>query len=186
MSFIPQDYREPKSSENYFKVQDGENIIRILSQPVMGWEDWTPEKKPVRFKFDQKPAKSIDPARPVKLFWAFIIYNVLEHKIQIMQVTQVTIRRAIEALCKDSEWGEPYHYNIKIMRSGEGKDTEYHINPSPHRTVDPIIIGMFRETPCYLDALFSNEDPFAKTHVLFTPMAIDILSSKEKIDVASD
>lgn len=178
MSFLPENYESPKSSNYYFKLQDGENRIRILTAPIIGWEDWQ-EKKPIRFSYDNKPAKSIDPKKPVKHFWAFVVYNYADQKIQIMQITQATIRKAIESLCKDSDWGDPYAYDIKILKSGEGVDTEYSVNPVPHKPTDPSIIEMFNENRCNLNALFTSEDPFAKHWETYT--CLGILGNKVEI-----
>ncbi len=187
MSFLPDDYEAPKSSNNYFKLQEGENRIRILSKPIIGWEDWTPEKKPIRFTMGNKPAKSIDPKKAVRHFWSFIIYNVLENKLQIMNVTQATIRKAIEGLSKDADWGLPYHYDIKILKSGERVDTEYHINPLPHKPISQDIIDLFYSMPCNLDALFTNGDPFSREECEknITPMGIENKPS-ESVSVKTD
>lgn len=160
MKFLPEDYQAPKNSNNYMKLQDGENKIRILSQPIFGWEDWV-DNKPVRFRMDQKPAKANDPKKPIRHFWAFIVWNYNEERIQILQLTQATIRNNIEALCKDEDWGEPYFYDLKIIRKGEGVDTEYMVNPLPHKAIAPKIIEEFNALPCYLEALFENADPFS-------------------------
>lgn len=167
MNFLPENYQAPKGSNNYMKLQDGENRIRVLSQPILGWEDWV-ENKPVRYRMDQRPAKSHDPKKPVRHFWAFIVWNYKEEKIQILQITQATIRNSIEALCKDEDWGEPYFYDLKIFRKGEGVDTEYMINPVSHRPVDKQIMDAFNEMPINLDALFDGEDPFSKENTSFT------------------
>ncbi len=170
MSFLPDNYEAPKASSNgYFKLQEGENRIRIMSAPVMGWEDWE-NKKPIRFRMENKPKASIDPKKPVKHFWAFVIFNYAAEQIQIMQVTQATIRRSIEGLCKDTDWGTPYGYDIKITKSGEGVDTEYVVNPVPHKPLDPYIVKCFNERPVNLEALFTNEDPFAPGYESYTPM----------------
>lgn len=172
MSFLPQDYKSPSSSNNYMKLQEGENRIRILSKPILGWEDWE-DKKPVRYRLNEKPAKSIDPKKPVKHFWAFIVFNCNAEEIQIMQVTQATIRKSLEALCKDKDWGDPYFYDIKINKSGEGVDTEYTVNPVPHKPVDPYIVKCFNEKKCNLEALFMNADPFSSEWKDYTPLAAD-------------
>ncbi len=91
MSFLPENYESPKQSGQYMKLADGDNRIRILTRPVMGWEDWQ-DKSPVRFAFDNKPLKSIDPKKPIRHFWAFVVYNYNEQKIQILNITQATIR----------------------------------------------------------------------------------------------
>lgn len=160
MEFLPEDYQAPNSSNNYFKIQQGENRIRILSQPVFGWEDWH-DKKPVRYRMNEKPNKSFDPKKPIKHFWAFIVFNYREEQVQIMQVTQATIRKSLEALCRDKDWGAPFAYDIKITKSGEGVDTEYTVNPVPHKPVDEYITKCFKEKPINLEALFDNSDPFS-------------------------
>jgi hypothetical protein len=168
MKFLPDDYTSPSSSNYYMKFVDGENKIRILSQPILGWEDWV-EKKPVRFRFNNKPMKSHDPIKPVRHFWAFIVWNYNEEQIQILEITQATIKKQLEALTKDADWGAPYFYDIKIMKSGEGLKTEYTVNPLPHKPLNDYIKKMFEEKPCFLDALFDNADPFAPEWRDYTP-----------------
>jgi len=171
MRFLPENYQAPKNHNRYMKLQDGENKIRILSQPILGWEDWI-EKKPMRYRMDEKPMAPHDPKKPVKHFWAFIVWNYLEEKIQILHVTQASIRNRIESLCKDEDWGDPYFYDIKIIRKGEGIDTEYEINPLPHRDLNPRILNEFEDTPCYLEVIFENGDPFAADLQNRTPSAL--------------
>lgn len=160
MNFLPENYEAPKSSNHYMKLQDGDNKIRILSQPVIGWEDWK-DNKPVRFRFNEKPKASFDPKKPIKHFWAFIVWNHNEEQIQILHVTQATVRNFIESLCKDQDWGAPYFYDIKIIRKGESINTEYMVNPLPHKPVDEYIKKCFYERRINLEAIFTNEDPFA-------------------------
>ena len=38
------------SSDDFMKLEDGENHFRVLSEPVIGYEYWTEEPKPVRTK----------------------------------------------------------------------------------------------------------------------------------------
>lgn len=171
MSFLPADYKSPNSSNGYMKLQDGENRIRILSKPILGWEDWH-DKKPVRYAMHAKPARSYDEKKPMKHFWAFIVFNYAEERIQVLHVTQASIRKAIENFAKDSDWGDPYAYDIKITRSGSGMDTDYTVNPVPHKPVDSYIVSQFKENPCFLEALFVGEDPFSPFHETATPLAI--------------
>lgn len=166
--FLPTDYEAPKTSNFYMKFLDGENKFRILSQPIMGWEDWH-DKKPIRFKFNEKPIKSFDAKKPVKHFWSMIVWNYQCEEIQILHLTQATLRKNLEALCKDPDWGAPYFYDIKVIKTGEGMDTEYSLNPLPHKPIPLHIKDLFNERRCYLEALFLNEDPFSKEHTQYTP-----------------
>ena len=178
MSFLPKNYQAPKTSGFYMKLQDGENKIRILSQPVIGWEDWI-EKKPVRFKMDEKPKQPFDAKSPVRHFWAFIVWNYAEEQIQVLHVTQATIRSSIEALCKDEDWGDPFFYDIKIIRKGEELKTEYMVNPLPHKSLSENIKAAFEARPCNLEAMFDNADPFSLEWETFTKGVF----SKEDIKV---
>lgn len=159
MNFLPQDYKSPTASNSYTKLLDGENRFRILSSAIVGWEDWL-DKKPVRFRFKEKPAHSFDPTKPAKHFWSMIVFNYKTESIEILHITQASIRHAIQALCEDKDWGRPFGYDIKITKKGEGMETEYSVNPVPHKPLHPLIREMFEDKPCYLEALFDGLDPF--------------------------
>jgi len=166
--FLPKDYKAPKSSNYYAKLMEGENKFRILSQPILGWEDWV-EKKPMRYRMDAKPLKSHDPKKPMRHFWSMIVWNYNEELIQILHITQASIRNSIEALCNDNDWGAPYFYDLKIIKSGDGMDTEYMINPLPHKPLGEHIQAQFMDKPCNLEALYDGADPFSTEWSSFTP-----------------
>lgn len=170
MNFLPENYEIPKSAGDYLKLEDGENRIRVLSFPVLGWEDWN-DKTPVRYRFENKPAMSIDPKKPFKHFWAMIVWNCTLSKIQIWNVTQGTIKHSLDALSKDADWGAPFNYDIKVFKSGEKMETKYVITPVSHKPLTQEILDAFAKKPCNLDALFTNADPFGATDKI-TPMAI--------------
>lgn len=161
-NFLPEQYDVPKSSTGYMKLLKGENRFRILSKPIIGWEDWD-DKKPVRFRIDEKPSKSIDPQKKIKHFWAFVVWDYAESKVKILEITQSTIQAAIQSLSKDADWGSPFGYDIKIIRTGDGMETEYTINPVPHKPVSQEAKDSFLATPINLEALFAGEDPFDTT-----------------------
>jgi hypothetical protein len=168
IAFLPTGYESPKTSNFYMKFQEGENKFRILSQPIIGWEDWQ-DKKPIRYKFNDRPAFPIDPKKPIKHFWSMIVWNYALEEIQILHLTQSGIRKSLETLCRDEDWGAPYFYDLKVMKKGEGMETEYSLNPLPHKPLAPHIQDMFNDRRCNLEALFYNEDPFSKEHTTFTP-----------------
>jgi hypothetical protein len=161
-SFLPEDYEAPKNGGGYMKIQKGENKIRILSKPIIGWEEWTKEKKPVRYRHDNKPETSISPKEPLRHFWAFIVWNYNDQQIQVLHVTQAGIRKGIELLIENPDWGQPFYYDIKIIKEGEEMKTKYHVSPVPHKPVAVHIIEAFKARPCKLEAIFDNDDPFAE------------------------
>lgn len=171
MNFLPQDYKSPKVGGHYMKFQDGENKFRIMSAPILGWEDWI-DKKPIRYILDEKPAKPHDPTKPLKHFWAFIVFNYVTEQIEILHITQASIRNSIESLCNDVDWGSPFTYDIKVTKKGQGKDTEYSVNPAPHKPLEPYIRDCFNERKCNLNALFDNADPFAVGWPTYTQLGV--------------
>lgn len=158
-SFLPEDYIAPAMGGGYMKIQDGENRVRILSDAIFGWEDWI-DKKPMRFRMDKMPEKPHDPEKPIKHFWAFIVWDCLSKSIKILEITQGSIRNRIQELSKDDEWGQPFGYDIKIIRKGEGLKTEYAVNPCVHKEITPEIKEAFMARPIDLEALFAGADPF--------------------------
>lgn len=182
--FLPPDYQPPETAnDSYMKLEDGENLIRILSSPVLGWEDWDENKHPVRFKFDKKPDKSICEARPIRHSWSFIVWNYNKKKIQILHICQATIRNAICYLCNNEKWGNPCNYDIFIDRKGIGQRTKYQVSPRPKEPLSEYIMEEFYRKPCNLEALFTGGDPFAVHWKNYTPAAFEkIPSNKQDIN----
>jgi hypothetical protein len=45
----------------------------------------------------------------------------------------ISIAKALAALAKDEEWGNPAEYDVKITRKGSGMDTKYTVVPAPKK-----------------------------------------------------
>src|ERR1700690_3983338 len=97
----------PKESKrmlagNYLKLsklEEGEETrIRLLTAGVYGWEDWTEDHKPVRFKDGEKPSSSVNPEKPMKEFMAFGVWNYETDSIQILSLTQKSVIKSLQAL----------------------------------------------------------------------------------------
>ena len=157
--FLPENYEPPKGESRYYKFQSGANKFRILSKPIIGWEDWE-NKKPLRFKMKEKPEKPIDSSRPIKHFWAMIIWDFTNECIKILEITQMTIQQNIAALSKNPEWGSPLSYNIEVTKTGVEKETRYVTIGLPPSELADEIKEAYNETPINLDALYEGEDPF--------------------------
>lgn len=159
--YLPESYKLPNTIGHYMKFQQGENKFRAISPPVLGWLDWY-NNKPVRIKFveGEKPPKPNDPKRPIKHIWIQVVYNYNDKAIQILEIAQATIQKSIMELANDPEWGSPANYDIKVIRTGEGLDTKYTVQPSPHRTLSKEVIEAVKKTPVNLEALFTGDNPF--------------------------
>lgn len=157
--FLPEGYEVQKSGGNYMKFKGGENKIRILSKPIIGWLDWQ-DKKPLRFRMKDKPSKPVDPAKAIKHFWAMVVWNYNESQVQILEITQSSIQTAIKSLSADADWGNPFEYDIKINKTGEKMETNYTINPVPHKKLSNEIKVAYESKPINLEALYEGADPF--------------------------
>ena len=184
--FLPNDYKDPSSVSNYMKFADGQNKIRILTDPLMGWEYWVEEngkRKPERReKFEDVPQEyrnPVDPSDKVKFFWVIGVWNYAESRFQILELTQVSIRKIIENLYKDEAWGDPKEYDITITKSGEGFDTEYTTVPNPPKPFakEGKLIPLVD-----LKALMSGEDPFDTTNMdtSLTQEDLDMIAEEVK------
>lgn len=159
--FLPEGYETPQTGGNYMKLQDGENKIRILSKPIVGWVDWK-DKQAHRFPMKQKPDKPMG-KDPIRHFWAFIVWNYNAQAVQILEITQQTIQTSIVNLTKDDDWGAPFEYDLKIIKKGKDLQTEYSITPSPKKPVPEEVQKAALDKPCNLEALFSGADPWVVT-----------------------
>ncbi len=174
--FLPQDYKVPQDSGNYMKFVEGENKFRILSSPIVGWEDWDDERNVYRFPMNQKPEKSKSKKKGarVKHFWAMVVWNYKEKKIQILNITQATVQKAVKALVDNPKWGKPYDYDFVITRTGESLDTEYQVMPEPKEKLNPEIAKLYKDCKVNLKALYENGDPFADNSEVVDPNEVNL------------
>ena len=163
--FLPEDYKLPDNSR-YTRLKDGRNKLRVLSSAIIGYEYFNTNNKPVRSK---APFKTIPDdigldrdgkTKRIKHFWAFVVWNYDTKSVQVLEITQSTIQSQIKALVDDEVWGRPQDYDITITRTGEGFDTEYNVNPTPHSELSDEIKEAYESETIELNALFTNENPF--------------------------
>lgn len=156
MNFLPKDYEAPKTEGNYYKFKKGTNTFRILSPAIFGYEYWTRENKTVRSvePWEERP-EDMKPDGKVSYFMAFIVWNYDAKKAQILEITQKTVREAIENLAQNKKWGDPSKYDIVVEAKGDGMEREYAVLPEPHSEAPKADISNIN-----LEALFDGEDPF--------------------------
>ena len=173
MSFLDKDYKVPAGQNNYMKFQAGENIFRMLNEGITGWEYWTDEvdekgkeiRKPNRVRNEEGvPVSAVDAdGRGCKHFWAMVVWNYQDKKIQVLEITQKGIQRAIHGLSRSKGWGNPKNYDISVTKTGERLETEYSVMPIPPKPVDKEILKKYKDTYIRLEALYEGENPFETT-----------------------
>jgi hypothetical protein len=186
MTWLPENYKEPEKPSNYLKIKENSEIkIRILSRPIIGWEEWK-DGKPIRYKDGHQPEKSLDPQKQMDYFWSCIVYDIAENKIKILQIKKISIRNQIVSFMNDKDYGPVHNYDLKIKREGSGMKTKYIVMPLNICPVSENVIDLFNSTPCNLDALFISEDPFSPEQLKkgITPLCFDdnksVISIKEE------
>ena len=138
----------------------------------MGWTEPAQGDKsgfPVRFEKEpdgypenmQTNAKTGKP--DVKEFLAGIVWDYDAQKFMILEITQKTVRSAIAKYIRDSDYGDPHNYDLKISRQGEGINTEYTTLAAPPKKLSEEIKAAWEKEgkKIVLPALYDNEDPFA-------------------------
>lgn len=170
MSFLPPGYTAPKASGNYFKLEKGENRFRIMSSAIVGHEYWNTDNKPIRsrepFKTVPADARIEEGKFKPKHFWAFVVFNYAENKLQVMEITQTTIMSAIEALVANPKWGPPQKYDLVVNATGDGLDREYAVVPEPHTEAPSADASGVR-----LEELYTGGDPFNPSEVVADEVA---------------
>ena len=158
--FLADDYKIPTTS-NYFRFQEGDNSFRVLSSAIVGWEYWSKDNKPVRNKETWSTVPDdIKDDSDINHFWAFVVYNYNEERVQILELTQKGIMKYIRGLTKNKAWGDPKGYDIVVNREGSGFDTKYTSTANPPTVVDKKIKDKYELMSINLEALYEGEDPF--------------------------
>ena len=173
MSFLPENYQPPQSSNSggggYMKLLPGDNKLRILTPPLLGYLYWNIEDKPVRLRakpdfmpHDKRGENKWGQAEKVKHFWAMGVWNFQEEQPQILEITQLTIMQGLSNLCCDPDWGDPRQYSLKIVKAGERQEVTYSVIPAPIRPIPADIQAKIDAQPLALDALIHGANPFSE------------------------
>jgi hypothetical protein len=161
--FLPKGYKLPESGSSFFKFQDGENRIRILTKPVIGYEAWI-DNKPVRreevvcsFNPEDVDVDEKYSGKPkISLFWGFLVYNYNTKQVEVATITQKTVLKAIENLANDADWGSPLNYDISVNKVKNGERTTYSISPKPAKELSDEIKKAFEETDLSVNMIFGK------------------------------
>lgn len=161
--FFPTDeYKVPVTNDYLNKFPQGETTFRILSGAVIGYVYFNKDNKPIRQKEEfSKTPEDIKDKGTVKHFWACVIWNYNDERIQILEITQKSIMNPMKALIDNPKWGNPKNYDITITRTGTTmNDTEYSVMPNPQGEISEEIKTAYENKSVNLEALFTGEDPF--------------------------
>lgn len=144
--------------------------FRILSAPLVGWVYYsTAENKkgsPVRSREKPKdedrisPANGYDSEKPAatRSFYAFIVYNYVTQRAEIMDIQQISIQRQLKKYVENPDWGNPLEYDITLSKDEAGK---YTLTASPHKPPSEEVTESLAEaSKINLEALLTGDNPF--------------------------
>jgi len=157
------DFEVQAAASNYLRLTPGKHRIRVLGDAISGWVWWEDTadggRKPTRIKLTQPIP--VNEGAEAKKFIAMPIWNYDLNKIQIWEVTQVTIQRELKSLDADPDWGNLMDYDIEIERQGNDKmTTKYFVRAKPKTDPSKEIVGEVGKGLPTLEALYLGTDPF--------------------------
>lgn len=164
MSWLPDNYEVPQGGSQFMKLGKGTNQFRVLSEPAIGfevWEETSDGKTPHRFKTFNEAVNSPFAGDKIKHFWAFAVWNYSREQVQVLQITQKSIMKAIEALHGDEDWGSPLNYDLVVTRTGDGMETEYTVQPKPKKPITSEMTEALKASKVDLQALFIGNYPMS-------------------------
>ncbi len=167
---IPKDTKIPTSSGQFAKMKDGSNRFRVLSDVILGWEGWK-DKKPFRHEGQVcriKP-EQVDlnqNGQPnINYFWAMVVWNYSEKRVQVLSLTQKTVMSALYSLEQNEDWGDLKGYDIEITKSKNADKTSYTVLGIPPKPLSEEIAKEYAETKVDLRKLFEGEYPIEEETV---------------------
>ncbi len=155
------EHRKAKK-KNYMRMSSfrpGENKFRSVCVPIAGYEDWE-NNKPLRFRYENEPKRSVDPAKPYKEFWALYVWDYETKDLFILEITQMGVIGQLEAIIREEDWGDTTKFDIKVTKEGSGKESKYKLTPCPHKPMTDEIKNALKGSPVRLKALFDGKDPW--------------------------
>lgn len=193
--FDPQsEYDVPKGDSKYLKFEKGETEFLPLSSPIIGWEYWNHDNKPVRLREQPNDPANLPgiradrdenetPRYRVNHFWAFPVIDCSDGKVKILEITQKTIQNDIRAYAKNAKWGSPtMRYSFTVSREGDKFDTKYTVMANPAFDIPEKWLAEWQRvvaTGFNLEALFDGDDPFTTPKAPESPQTAAATQLKE-------
>jgi len=137
--FLPKGYKPPKKPSSYMKFEEGQNKIRILTNPVIGYkyqdnrDEWNYSKEVPKIQAGDIKPDSYGNKR-ILHFWIMFVFDYKENKVKTLELTQSSIQDAIMEFVENPDWGNPTEYDITVTRKEENI-TKYSIMPSPKKPI---------------------------------------------------
>lgn len=169
-------YTPPKSEGSYLKFAIGTTEFLPVASPIVGWQYWNHDNKPVRLA--QEPVGNLADLQGIRAeddgrykithFWAFPVIDPVDGRVKILEISQKGIQNDIRAYIKSERWGSPIlKYTFSVVRAGEKFDTSYTVMANPLVNGVPAAWAKawadVQTAGFNLNELFTGGDPFKPT-----------------------
>lgn len=168
---LPQGFKQETAIGKYTlnNLRSGSKVkIRILSDFIDGksvWGDVDGKRTPTRRRAGEAiPVGAIGVNRftgkpeSIKQFIAAVVYNYVTEQVEVFETDKSTIIEQIVGIENDEDWGDTKEYDLSIGKTGEDMETKYTVLPS---NKNKFTLNVFWKH-VNLNALFTNDDPFAE------------------------
>ena len=176
--FVP-GHEIPEKRNQFMKLEYGKNRFRFIGEPVSGFlffgkverEDGSEVVRPFRrreaegefpledlIELNARMSKEGELEKQ-KYFVSSLVYNYGKDKLQVLEITQKSILKALKSYVESEEYGHPNGYDLTVEKKGEGLNTEYTVLASPPKALEDKIAEAVGDISCDLEKIFAGEYP---------------------------
>ena len=176
--FVP-GHEIPEKRNQFMKLEYGKNRFRFIGEPVSGFlffgrierEDGSETIRPFRqrevdgefsvedmIELNARMNKEGEIEKQ-KYFITSLVYNYGKEKLQVLEITQKSILKALKSYVESEEYGHPNGYDLTVEKKGEGLNTEYTVLASPPKALDEKVTEAVGNISCDLEKIFDGDYP---------------------------
>lgn len=99
--------------------------------------------------FDEAQRKTIRntvPFQGSKIAWLLPVYDYDAKAIKLWEISQAKVKNQIRTLSEDEDWGDLRSFDMKVTRTGTGKETDYAVVPGSKCSIKPEILKMYEDS----------------------------------------
>lgn len=179
INFFNKGHEIPNKRNQFMRLEAGKNRLRFIGYPISGFlffgkverEDGSETVKPYR-KPESEGEFSLEEMinrdarvnkegeiEKQKYFVAGLVYNYQKQKLQVLEITQKSVLKALKSYVDSDEYGHPVGYDLTIEKKGDGLNTDYTVVASPPKPLASDIEQLVSEASCDLEKIFAGEYP---------------------------
>lgn len=175
---------------DFLKLQQGENRVRIVSQPSridIHWEDTIDGSKKKIVCLGAK-CPICKKGSPAQTRYQFKVIDRTDNVVKLFECGKQIIS-TIRSYAVDPDYGDPTTYDIKIKKEGSGRDTRYSVMAVPNKNeLTEEEKKMVEESPTIeeLNRIRSEEEIYGMNLKILIDSLSDLAEDDVDIDSSDD